>query len=1124
MAEKRKQARNPQHVFRDAAGAVIHLSAKDAKFGKLYRDTLRHIHGDQAAEKGSFTELDLDNTLNGHQLTPSEQNPICVACQMFSHNCGKPFLPYHGNPHPLVTVVFESVSAKEDIQGYISADGSVAGLLRKLIDAFSDDTGVTSDDCRFVALTRCAHRQRQPLTLKGKAEKCKIFAVQDFAQHRPTMIMPVGSLALGMLCHKSNAQEWGGRMLTYRGWPDDWLTDPGMVKPRKIKVGGVEREVVGHPFFGPPPGPDRHCLLYPIQNPPLVFAQDNALVTDAWKRQILRGLKLAKTGVPPLQYDLPHYTLLTEKEDVVQALRYVSEHPGMIVAYDTETTGLHPFHGDAVVFMMFRFVDPESGEPVAFGFPWNYDKTERCPVSPLLPHLAELRPLVFEALTASRLVGHNLTFDILFTFCDLVGHANMAALDGHGQIRGAWRESMRQLNALADAARYDTWHMAYCRHQTRGSLGLEVLAYDYVPELAGYEEDMELLIRLEKDTMHPDYGGHYARCPVELWESHFKPYVMGDVEVCARARDVLEAKMADAKTYQIPIAHVTKRGFFRHFEPPPRAWLYRKIMAPASQVLMKIMGRGMNIDGAVLEKLEVLMPQGIQNTIDRMKAVKNPKGGTIQDWIKVMKQSEGQDWELDLEKKAHLRDVLFKVLGLRVQRLTKTGRKRYGEEEIGWRDRIRLVKRQETPEGDLDAAVEAELLKYAALDKFTLNKLAVDHEEVRPLQDYRKIYKLYNTYVRPLRNYFSEGLDKKERTKISHLCGRWAGMLEPDTKQQHWESVSWLIHAWFMLTGTRGGRLSCRDPNLQQLPKKPFEDYNVKEMYISRFGRAGCLYGADFSQIELRIMAAVSGDQSMVDAYWNGIDLHTLTASRLFKLPYETFSKEHMRDLNAAGHVKEAKELALKRDIAKTCNFLTGYGGGAFGLQTVLANNQIYWQLEECERLIRLFFDSYPAVRDLLSYYKRFIQANNVAVSIFGRIRVFEEAQSGDTEIASKAMRAGCNHLIQSTASDMMLICLVVIEQLMRDEGLESILCSTVHDSLVIDALRSELPKVHEIVDDVLNHMPEYFKAYLGQDYDTSWMIVPFAGDSDVGWNYADMRGVPKENIDWDRLLSVKRA
>jgi DNA polymerase I-like protein with 3'-5' exonuclease and polymerase domains len=103
----------------------------------------------------------------------------------------------------------------------------------------------------------------------------------------------------------------------------------------------------------------------------------------------------------------------------------------------------------------------------------------------------------------------------------------------------------------------------------------------------------------------------------------------------------------------------------------------------------------------------------------------------------------------------------------------------------------------------------------------------------------------------------------------------------------------------------------------------------------------------------------------------------------------------------------------------------------------------------------------------------------------------------------------------------MMLICLAVIEDMMREAGLDSILMLTVHDSLVIDALRDELPEIHEIVDLVLNNMPDVFKMVLGEDYDTSWMIVPFAGDSEIGLDYANMKGIPRDcsKLDWEKVL-----
>jgi DNA polymerase-1 len=138
---------------------------------------------------------------------------------------------------------------------------------------------------------------------------------------------------------------------------------------------------------------------------------------------------------------------------------------------------------------------------------------------------------------------------------------------------------------------------------------------------------------------------------------------------------------------------------------------------------------------------------------------------------------------------------------------------------------------------------------------------------------------------------------------------------------------------------------------------------------------------------------------------------------------------------------------------------------------------------------------------------------------MFGRVRQFDEIYSEDDEARSKALRAGCNHLIQSTASDMMLICLCTIEKLMRDAQLNSMLVSTVHDSLVIDAVRSELNEVHQIVNWVMNNIPSVVETAM-PDYDTSWMYqVPFAGDSEVGLNYLDTNKVSGEHPDWEELL-----
>src|SRR5690606_27910735 len=142
------------------------------------------------------------------------------------------------------------------------------------------------------------------------------------------------------------------------------------------------------------------------------------------------------------------------------------------------------------------------------------------------PFVKRLTPTVLRTMTRVRLQGHNLSFDILFN-C--------------GTMEGA------DLNKLALAMHGDTLHMLYTIRQDTGSRGLDIIAYDWAPTLAGYEEEMVLLIGQLPELLDPSAGGHYARCPADKWNTHLKPYVMGDVEVVAEASPSMRKRLENAR-------------------------------------------------------------------------------------------------------------------------------------------------------------------------------------------------------------------------------------------------------------------------------------------------------------------------------------------------------------------------------------------------------------------------------------------------------------------------------------------------------------------------------------------------------------------------------------------------
>ena len=743
----------------------------------------------------------------GGKLLAGDASPICQKCGLNECGARQPYVKFHGAEDPLLTVVFDSISRREDDADEIAVEGSANGLLRKVLEHEAKDLGVDLGRVRWVATTRCANRRDgKKVNYKTHGNWCRYFAVQDLRRRPPAVVMPVGSTALAMFSHKASAYNWAGKVLNWRGWPDGWLVDKAFAE--------------GHPFFGPRPAESERRPMVPVQAPRVVYMTQNPQEKARWIRHIRRALELVVHGAQAPSYDRPWFRLLETPEEVEAALDAIPG--GVSLTYDSETTGLLAFlNGAAIVFMMFRYKLPD-GAPVAIAFPWDYEG------SPLRPHIRRLTPRVLSTMYRTKLNGHNLGFDVIYAFATLEG------------------ASLSKLTAAMDC---DTRHLIYTYRQTNESLGLERVAYDWCPDMAGYEEAFELLKQSEPTLLDPaaGEGGHYAKCPRELWPTHFLPYVFGDVEVAAGTRESTLAKLREARSYMFPLADPAHLGRFRLYKPLHRLQTYRRIMLPSQRVLTRLMGRGMFVDVDELEHQEDTFPKMIVAARAKLRLVDE----RIVKWCQAQ-EATVPDWKLDLEDRDQLKTILFEILNLPVKRLTETGIRLLGE--------------------DLAEVSREDQFKYAAIDRYTLNGLAAefpnplkpDESLLKPLQDYRKLYKAYTTYVRSMRNLFSKGVDKKEREKEQYLM--------PD----------YCVHPTFNQCGTRSGRLSSSQPNAQQLPK----DSIVKRFYTSRFGERGCIYQADLSQIELRLLAAASGDPLMVKTYREGTDIHSTTMSRIFKLPY----------------------------------------------------------------------------------------------------------------------------------------------------------------------------------------------------------------------------------------------
>ena len=280
-----------------------------------------------------------------------------------------------------------------------------------------------------------------------------------------------------------------------------------------------------------------------------------------------------------------------------------------------------------------------------------------------------------------------------------------------------------------------------------------------------------------------------------------------------------------------------------------------------------------------------------------------------------------------------------------------------------------------------------------SVDEEVLEELKYKNEEIaKYLLDYRKLTKLVSTYIETL----PKLVDKNER-----------------------------IHTTFNQTGTATGRLSSNDPNLQNIPARSDEGARLREGFTARKGYF--LASFDYSQIELRVLASVSGDENLIDAYNNDLDLHDLTARKIFDLNTEDTVTREMRS------------------VAKIVNFSIIYGKTPFGLSKELGISQ-----SEAKLYIERYFGQYPKVKELESKIIEEATEKGFVETIYGRKRAIPELKSNNKQVKNSGERMAVNTVIQGSAADILKIIMVKLHKEFEGDS-EIFMNLQVHDELLFE-------------------------------------------------------------------------
>ena len=322
--------------------------------------------------------------------------------------------------------------------------------------------------------------------------------------------------------------------------------------------------------------------------------------------------------------------------------------------------------------------------------------------------------------------------------------------------------------------------------------------------------------------------------------------------------------------------------------------------------------------------------------------------------------------------------------------------------------------------------------QYSTDEEYLLS-IADRHPVVGMVLEYRGIKKLLSTYVEALPEL------------VNPVTGR--------------------IHTSFNQAVTSTGRLSSTNPNLQNIPIREEQGRQIRKAFVPS-DRDHVLLSVDYSQVELRLMADLSGDEALIDAFRHGEDIHSATASRLFGVPLPEVTAEQRRR-------------------AKTANFGIIYGISAFGLKQRIVDIS----LQEAREIIEGYFASYPGVKKYMDDVIARAREDKYVTTIFGRRRWLPDIDSANSVARSLAERNAINAPLQGSAADIIKLAMIRVDGELRRRGLSSRMILQVHDELVLDVPRSELEEVRALVCDAMENVV-HLKVALTADagYGDNWL------------------------------------